>query len=190
MFALLHRFALCLAVLGLAACSAVTVTTDFDPSTAFDKYHTYALKQSKEKLTLSPSSEKAFLDALHNNLAAHGLREVTDNADLLVLSYLRTKEKVVVYQSNGYGYGGYGYGGYGYGGYNYGAWTGVSPNYTDVSQYTEGTLIIDFVDTKTKKLVFRGIAEGAVSDDPQTNAQHITEAVDKIMLKFPKSSLR
>jgi hypothetical protein len=179
MFALLQRFTLYAAILALSACSAVTVTTDYDPSTAFDKYHTYALKQAKEELTLSPSSEKAFQDALRNNLAAHGIREVSDNADLYVLRHVSTKEKTVVYQSYDYGYG--------FG--RYGAWTGAPRNYTDVSQYTEGTLIIDFVDAKTQKLVFRGIGTGTVGD-PETNAQHISEAVQKIILAFPKSNSR
>ncbi len=192
MLALLQRFALCAVILGLAACSAVTVTTDFDPSTSFNKYHTYALKQTKEGLTLSPSSETAFRDTLRNGLAAHGIREATDHADLYVFHYVSTKEKTMIYQSYGPGYGGYGawpgaapnYGP-GFGGY--GAWPGAAPNYTDVSQYTEGTLVIDFVDAKTQKLVFRGIGKGIVSD-PETNAQHISEAVQKIILAFPRSN--
>jgi len=181
MFKLLQRFALYAAILGLAACSAVTVTTDYDPSAAFDKYHTYALTPPKEGLPLSPSSEKAFRDALRNNLAAHGLREATDKVDLYVLRYVSTKEKIVVYQSNDFGYD------YSFG--RYGAWAEVPHNYTDVSQYTEGTLIIDFVDAKTRKLVFRGIGKGTVGD-PQTNAKNISEAVQKIILEFPKSNAR
>jgi Domain of unknown function (DUF4136) len=183
MFKLLQHFALYAAILALAACSAVTVTTDFDPSATFDKYHTYELKESKEGQQLSPSSEKAFRDALRNNLAAQGIREVTDNADLYVLRYVSTKEKTVVYQTYDFGYD------YGYGFGRYGAWPGVPRNYTDVSQYTEGTLIIDFVDAKTQKLVFRGIGKGVLSD-PQTNAKHISEAVQKIIRAFPKSKSR
>jgi len=70
--------------------------------------------------------------------------------------------------------------GYGY----YGMWAGAPRTYTDVSQYTEGTLILDFVDAKTKKLVFRGIGTGTVSD-PETNAERIKEAVEKIVNDFP-----
>jgi len=31
----------------------------------------------------------------------------------------------------------------------------------DVMQYTEGTLILDFVDRRTHKLVFRGVGPGS-----------------------------
>ncbi len=59
------------------------------------------------------------------------------------------------------------------------------PQYlTDVSQYTEGTLILDFVDAKTQKLVFRGTGNATVSD-PQTNAASIKEVVEKIIKEFP-----
>lgn len=73
---------------------------------------------------------------------------------------------------------------YGYG--RYGMWAGAPRTYTDISQYTEGTLTLDFVDTKTQKLVFRGIGTGTVSD-PETNAERIKEAVEKIVQNFPTS---
>jgi hypothetical protein len=52
----------------------------------------------------------------------------------------------------------------------------------DVQQYTEGTLIIDFVDAKTKKLAFRGLAQAAVGSQ---RANAIQEAVTKIVAQFP-----
>lgn len=57
-------------------------------------------------------------------------------------------------------------------------WAGGPPQYTDVSQYTEGTLILDCVDSKVQKLVFRGIATGTVGD-PKSNAAKSKEAVEK-----------
>ena len=37
-------------------------------------------------------------------------------------------------------------------------WSGAPRTYTDVSNYTEGAMILDLVDTRTNKLVFRGAA--------------------------------
>jgi hypothetical protein len=54
----------------------------------------------------------------------------------------------------------------------------------DVQQYTEGTLIIDFVDAKTHKLVFRGLGQAAVGSQ-RSNANAIQEAVTKIVAQFP-----
>ena len=81
---------------------------------------------------------------------------------------------------------GYGYHGtwpYGYG--RYGMWAGAPVTYTDFNTYGEGTLIIDFVDAHTKKLVFRGVGK-AVVGGPEANAEKIRAAVAKIMDQFPR----
>ncbi|MBS3951615.1 MAG: DUF4136 domain-containing protein [Methylomicrobium sp.] len=170
-----------LAALGfsLSACSSVTVTTDYDHSTAFDQYQTYTLTPSTDQIGLSPSGETALRDSLRNHLATHSVSEVNENADLHVVRHISTKEKVVVHQSTDMRYTSlpYRYG-------RYGMWAGAPPMYNDVSQYTVGTLILDFVDAKSQKLVFRGIASGTVSD-PETNAERIREAVEKIVQNYP-----
>ncbi|MGJ0485416.1 MAG: DUF4136 domain-containing protein [Methylomicrobium sp.] len=164
----------------LTACSTVSVTTDYDHSTSFEQYRTYALAPSNEKIPLSPSAEAALRDSLRINLATHNITEVAKDADLHVVSHISTKEKVVVYPGD-LAYRGmpYAYGRYGY-------WSMDPLTVPDVSQYTEGTLILDFVDTKTQKLVFRGAGTDIVSD-PETNAESIREAVEKIVQKFPKT---
>jgi hypothetical protein len=181
MFTSPRGYLLAVAVLFLTACSTVSVTTDYDHLASFSQYHTYALTPDTAKLELSPSSEAALRETLRTNLALRGITETRENADLHVVPHVSTKEKIVVNQSSDWGYDGmpYGYG-------QYGMWAGAPQTYSDISQYTEGTLILDFVDAKTKKLVFRGTGTGTVSD-PQTNAERIREAVEKIMKDFPKT---
>ncbi len=161
-------------VFSLTACSSVSVTTDFDHSVAFSQYHSYTL--ISDQMTMSPSSNNALKETLRSQLAQQGIRETDEKADLHIVSRVSTQEKLQVHQSSDMGYG------YRYGRYR--GWGGVPNNYTDVSQYTEGTLILDFVDAKTQQLVFRGVGNATV-DDPQTNAAHIKEIVQKIMTDFP-----
>ena len=52
------------------------------------------------------------------------------------------------------------------------------------SNTPRGTLIIDFVDRKTHKLVFRGLAQAAVGSQAR-NANAIRAAVTKIVAQFP-----
>ncbi|MCD2449878.1 DUF4136 domain-containing protein [Methylicorpusculum oleiharenae] len=165
--------------LSLSACSSVTVTTDYDHSTSFDHYRTYTLAPSTDQVGLSPSSEAALRDTLQTQLAARSISEVNEKADLHVVRHISTQEKLVVHQATDLSYTSlpYRYG-------RYGMWSGAPPMYTDVSQYTVGTLILDFVDAKSQKLVFRGIATGTVSD-PETNAERIREAVEKIVQNYP-----
>jgi Domain of unknown function (DUF4136) len=93
-----------------------------------------------------------------------------------------TENKVSVQQYTDWGYS---YGGgwpYGYGSYS--MWAGAPRTYADVSQYTEGTLILDAVDTRTKRLVFRGTGT-AVVGGPESNARKIEEAVAKMVAALP-----
>ncbi|MGY6275520.1 DUF4136 domain-containing protein [Methylomonas sp. MgM2] len=175
MFQILNRYYKLAAVsVLLAACSTVSVTTDYDHAAQFEQYKTYMLLPSTDKIGLSPSSQSALEESLRSNLAAHGIYEARENADLHVVSHVSTQEQTVVFPGGG--------GPYVYG--RYGMWAG-GPYYADVSQYTEGTLILDFVDAKTRKLVFRGTGTDTVSD-PETNAKRVREAVAQILEKFPK----
>ncbi len=158
-------------------CSSVQVTTDAAPGVSFAQYKTYLLAPAADKIGLSPSSALALQDTLKKQLALHHIEEVESNADLHVVRHISTKEKLNVTQFNGMGYRSIPYG-YGY----YSMWGGAPETY--ISQYTEGTLILDFVDAKTQQLVFRGIATGTVKD-PQTNAKRMAEAVEKMIQKLP-----
>jgi Domain of unknown function (DUF4136) len=177
-----------MAACALAACSTVTVTTDYDRSASFAQYKTYSLAPAAQGQTLSPVSEAALRDSLRTELAEQGITEVTSGkADLAVARHAFLKEKVSMQQYTDWGYGYRGRWPYAYG--TYGVWTGAPRTYLDVNQYTQGTLILDFVDTRMNKLVFRGKAR-AVTDGPESNASKIREAVAKIVAGFPGGSVR
>jgi len=52
---------------------------------------------------------------------------------------------------------------------------------------TEGTLMLDFVDVKTRQLVFRGTGKGTVGST-EANAKSIQEAVGRWFMTFPEPS--
>lgn len=174
-----------LATVVLTGCSTVKVQTDFDRSADFAQYHTYVLTAARDELKLAPSGEAALRDTLRAQLAARGINEVTGaTPDLEVVEQVFTRDGVSVQQ---YGTWGYNYGGrwparYG----TYGMWAGAPMAYTDIREYTTGTLILDFVDAKSRKLVFRGTGTGTVGS-PQANADSIEAAVLKIFRDFPKA---
>jgi hypothetical protein len=53
--------------------------------------------------------------------------------------------------------------------------------------YTMGTLVLDFFDTASKELVWRGTAEGKIHEgnSPQERSERAFTAVQKIMEQFP-----
>ena len=176
-FAVAQLFILC-------GCSTVSVTTDHDHTVNFEKYRTYAVEPPPNAPALSPSADTALRSTLNQSLAAKGFREVelTNSPDLAVVPHIRTQQKYSVdqYTSWGYGPGVWPY----YGGH-YGVWYGAPYTYSTLNSYTEGTLILDFVDNSNQKLVFRGTGKAMVSDEPEANAEKIREAVEKIVAKLP-----
>jgi Domain of unknown function (DUF4136) len=160
----------------LAACSttpSVTVKTDYDHSATFGKYHSYALDVAS--IGLSPAGKAALQDALRSSLAARGFKETSAaKADLYIVPTVFTQEKlnavptrdITVWSSH------------------YGRYGGIRTMNTEVQQYTEGSLVIDFVDSKTHKIVFRGLGQAAVGRT-ERNAAAIQEAVNKIVAAYP-----
>jgi hypothetical protein len=136
---------------------------------------------------LPPTADAALRSSLRENLAARSIREVTmgEKPDLAVVPHAQLQQKYSVQQYTqwGYGPGVWPY----YGGY-YGVWAGAPYTYSTINSYTEGTLILDFVDTSKQKLVFRGTGTGTVSSNPESNADKIREAVKKIVEKLPSAA--
>jgi hypothetical protein len=166
-----------------SGCSTVSVTTDYDHSVPFGNYHTYALEPPAQVPALSPSSEAALRNTLRETMAARGIREVapSDKPELAVVPHLRQQQSYSVQQYNSWGYAP---GTWPYRGGYYGMWAGAPSTYNSISSYTEGTLVLDFVDTLNQKLVFRGVGTGTMGS-PEDNAKKIQEAVTKIVAKLP-----
>lgn len=59
----------------------------------------------------------------------------------------------------------------------------------DIYEYEEGSLILDFVDPKTKNLIWRGSGKAQVDSamTPESRDKLINEAVAKILKNFPPS---
>jgi hypothetical protein len=171
---------LCLIVFALG-CSSISVTTDFDNKVDFTRLSTYSWLPNPEtpsegiqaELAQNTLIEGRVKNAVDAKLASKGIRKTTQDPDMLVAFHTGVQDKVDV-RSWGYGYGGY----WGYGG------TGVT-----TVNYQEGTLILDFIDPKTKELMWRGVGKKVLSEKttPEKSEKTIREAVEKILEKYPPS---
>jgi hypothetical protein len=160
------RIAVLLGAAFTLACSSLSINYDFDPDADFSSYRSYAWL---EKTTPSQNSlmDKRIMKAADFYLARAGMSKLPDAPELYVVHHVGTQDKVDV-TSYGYGYGGRAYRPYGYGGGG-----GV-----DVTQYTEGTLILDLIDASTKQLVWRGTAKDTV--DPGKSPEAIQAKLDQV----------
>lgn len=173
-----------LAIGFLASCSGIRVSQDYDLSTAFTHYKTYTLapetsKKSGDVLMDSPLMDQRIRKAIEQILKGKGYPIVTDTqSDFHVTYQIIVRTRIEADTIPGYGWGGYPYG---YRRYHYPYWGGFGYE-TYVRQYEEATLIIDFMDSKTKKLFWRGVGSRRISQ--QSSPEKLTEWVNQFVMEI------
>ena len=166
-------------VILFSSCSAVKVAVDYDSKVDFKKYKTFAFyKTGIDKAEISDLDKKRILRAIELELSLLGLVK-SENPDMLVSIFTKSREKVNVNQNNNFGYG------FGWG-WNPWMWNGMNNNSMNISQYTEGTLFIDFIDKQKKELVWQGVGTGALKiQNLEKKEARVKEFVKEIVSRFP-----
>ena len=176
------RFALTLAMVGFPSCSSVTVRTDHDPGTNFARYRTYAFgPPSQNVLALSPSIRVQIESSLDQGLAARGLHRAA-RPDFYVAYHVTTREQISVQTFHDWGR--WSYGGPRWNSYT--LWRGSPTTTSYVHRSTIGTLVVDFVDARTDRAFWRGVATATVRG-AGTNRQNIESAIRRMLENFPPS---
>jgi hypothetical protein len=160
----------------MTSCSTVKVATDYDREVNFSQYQTYAFfKPGIDKAEISDLDKKRILRSLDEEMQQKGFTK-SNNPDLLISIFTKTKENVNIY-NNAYGYG------YGWG-WNPWYW---GSGYNTVSSTTEGTLYIDLIDAEKKELIWQGMGTAALSSKVEQKQERINEIVEEILEKYPPS---
>ena len=165
-------------------CSSIYgVSYDYDRNADFARLRTYdwltmpvaGASDAEEKI--DTISIRRIKSAVNNNLESKGLKFSPERPDFLIALHLRTKERL---RSTTYG-GPYFYPYYGYAPY----WVTST-----IRQYEEGTLVLDFIDSESKQLIWRGSAKSDLDavTTPEKKERVIREAVEKILDNFPPPS--
>jgi hypothetical protein len=194
-----------LIISSLSACSSYDYYTAGLNKTNLSRYHTFAwmpvISNSGKKMNPANGAADAKIkEAATAELTAKGLSLQQKQPDLLI-SYTATvgKGTKTTYYSSYGGYpgwgwsGGFGYGwrggfGFGWGGY-YNPYYAFGPGfayggqltYADQEQYKEGTLVIDLIDSRTQKVIWRGFGVGEVHHDPKKNIEDLPKVVQGIL---------
>ena len=170
-----------------ACASKPTIHSDYDHSIDFSQYKTYGYYSplGVENPNYSSLLGQMFRDAIDAQMLPRGYVK-SDNPDLLINVSARLEDKTKVTTTSDpmmYGGGYYGYRGGMYdpwGGYGYGT-------STHVSQYTEGTVNVDMVDIKQKRMVWEGIAIGRVDEKKKSGElrENIMTGVAEMFAGYP-----
>ncbi len=175
-------FLFCLSTVLFIACgSSLKVSSDYDKSVNFSSYKTFNFYNLKTTGSVSQLNADRIANAIKAELIRKGLKETTQNPDLMVNAVTILKDKQEVTATTNY----YGYGSV-YRPYSY--YGGVrASGYTTVNTYNykDGSLIIDIVDAKTNKVVWEGIGNKDIDKAPKNPEEAINNAVTSIMAGFP-----
>ena len=131
-------------------------------------------KPGIDKADISDLDKKRILRAIEEEMAEKGFTK-SEDPDVLVSIFTKSKENINIYQNNMMGWG------YGWG-WNPWYW-GAGPNTLNTT--TEGTLFIDLIDANQKELVWQGMGTAALASKVEQKQERINKIVEEILEKYP-----
>ncbi len=168
-----------LALVLMAGCASMNVSSHIERGVIFTGYVTYEwgppdnLPVGDPRLDNNPFFNDYLQGAVEKQLKAKGYDRAVNGAEanLLIHYHASVNQRLDVYRADqqyGYCYG------------------DCEPQVTDFEQ---GTLVIDLVDAKTKKVVWRGWAQDTMTgviDNQSRLEKQVDEGVTKMMLLLPR----
>src|SRR5437763_7195138 len=169
----ISRTAVCtiLFLISLGTALAQQVKTDFDHQANFSQYKTYSWQTIKPANSLWDARIKSAVDA---QLAAKGWTQVDSGGDVAIVA-IATSHTQRTLQTFYDGMGG---------GWRWRGFGGMGEATTTEQDYKEGTLVVDIYDAKTKQLIWRGSAQGTLSNKAEKNQKNLDKGVAKMFQKF------
>jgi len=170
----------------LSCSTGAKVRQDYDPKEDFRTLQSYAwapmTADEQEEKSRNGLIHERIQSAVDTHLTARGYAKVSEaHADFLVTHTVTVEQRTQVQETRtSVGYGRYGMrGGVGIG---YGF-----PVESTIYQYKVGTLIIDIIDARQQRLVWRGSGERTLDEEgtPEQRTALINTTVDEILSRFP-----
>jgi hypothetical protein len=168
-----------------AGCSSMKIETRADPEADFSEFNSYSWLRHPQgsDARVGPQVGMWIVGAIDEELAGKGLhRRDGEETDFQVGYHAAVQGQMEVSNIDSY---------YGYGVPRSSPWTyynaGSEQQQSAARYYNQGVIVIDIVDVRLNRLVWRGTAQAEVKDDVEPDQQQarIREAVRKIMADFP-----
>jgi uncharacterized protein DUF4136 len=158
------------------ACATMTVSSHVEHGLDVTQYRTFewgppdALPTGDPRLDRNPFFKDRFEGAVEKQLAIRGLEHSGANPDLLIHYHASISRRIEVNRTDtAYGY----------------CANGTCD--TPVTEFEAGTMILDMIDARTNRLIWRGWAQHAIGDELQNEnhlGQRIDEAVRQMLARF------
>ncbi|HAD13937.1 MAG TPA: hypothetical protein DCF33_16045 [Saprospirales bacterium] len=184
--AFLYFLAILALIGGNGGCSPFSkIYTEEEPGVNLSKYHTFNWLNNPEvkdgnsgPLWLSAGVQGKIRTSVEAQMSRYGFKPCDDKPDLMLHYHIVIKNEILyvrdwscggVFETPG----------------NYDRCNRVQPVH-----YREGTLIIDFIDSRTGNQVWRGAAVGVLDNmKPEEADLRVHQAVEAIFRKFPEKPL-
>ena len=159
-------------------CSSLRVSHDYDPGFDFTQQNSYAIVHHNREGEDTLFNDRV-MNALKAELDAKGYVGTSKNeADLVFVFHTKVEDKTDIdtdYQMVGFGM------------YRYG---GTMVATTSTYHYTKRTLIVDALNPKDQKIVWRGIATDTLKErkTPEKRTEYINKVIQELMESFPGKS--
>ena len=173
-------------VIIVAGCAQLQTDSKIDDTTDFSSLKTFSwlhdADQPAEDVRLNdPNIRQAVRNAVEESLAAKGyVMTERQQADFLVTWFGAIEQKIKKENIDHF-YSPYGYGTL----FRDPAFNTGSPQ--KIREYEKGTIIIDIVDPKSQKVIWRGNGSGRLAEDQpeQTVLRNLNRSVTTILAPFP-----
>lgn len=149
---------------------AVDVIVDYDPQVEF--FHFRTLGWLAGTPAEDPEVERRIRVAVERELVGAGFKEVREDPDILVITHAAIENQELI-DLSGYDY--------------WQSFVGRKSTASDEKIWgTEtGTILVDILDPKTERLIWRGVAREVVDKKPEKRDLKINRAVAKMFRGFP-----
>ena len=136
-----------------------------------------ALTGADDPMITNSIANRAIRDQIIRSFQERGYTFDERNADFAVAFYATAREKLDV------------------GMWDYGypftpGWPLYPRQVQPVSQYTEGSVVVDVVKPGTRQLLWRGEGKAELLDNPGDNVKQLTRTAEAIVTKFPEATRR
>jgi hypothetical protein len=174
-----------LSAIFICGCSSLEVSQDYQPDHDFSNLKTYAWKAEHQKKTGDMRIDSQLMDsrirrAIEKNLLEKGFTKITGNTpDFYIVYTYSISSKIYstpVSTGMGFGYGRYG---------SFGT-VGIRTG-TEINEYDEGLLIIDFLKPDSDIVLWRGNSTRVVAthSTPEKTIEEINQTIGKMLAQFP-----
>jgi hypothetical protein len=166
--------AILIGFLAAVSAQAQSVQSDFDRSFNFSNLKTFGFavqrRRANDPLAGDSLNNERIRMALESQLIANGYRRENEDADFAIVYHVTTKEKLSVQD------------------YGYGPPRFWGSRNIHVDQYSEGTLLVDFINVKTNQVIWRGRASGTL--EMKGVDKKISKSVEKLVKQFIKDTTK